>query len=77
VTAAAGPQRSDLVVAASVLTVAVLFRPLRNRLRVGVDRRFNRTGYQARRAAETFTRGLRDEVDLETIHRELLRTGWS
>ena len=66
-----GEEGGDLVVAASVLAVVALFRPVRSRVQAVVDRRFNRTGYQARRAVDAFVEGLRDEVDLGAIERDL------
>ena len=69
-----GEQGGDLVVAASVLAVVALFRPVRSRVQRAVDRRFNRTGYQARRAVDAFTEGLREEVDARAIQRDLVAT---
>jgi hypothetical protein len=69
-----GEQGGDLVVAASVLGVAALFRPVRSRVQTAVDRRFNRTGYQARQAVDAFTEGLREEVDARAIQRDLVAT---
>ncbi len=74
VTAVTGAQDSDLVVAASTLLAAGLFRPVGSRVQAVVDRRFNRTGYDARQAVETFARNVRDEVDLDRIRRETEQT---
>ena len=65
----AGGEGGDLAVAVAVLTVVALFRPVRTRLLGAVDRRFNRTGYDARLAVEAFAQEIRDEVELGAIRR--------
>jgi hypothetical protein len=69
-----GQAGSDLVVAVSVLAVATLFRPLHRRVHATVDRRFNRTGHEARVAVEAFSQGLRDQVELGAVRRHLAAT---
>jgi hypothetical protein len=65
---------SSLSVAASTLLVAGAFNPLRMRLQLRVDRRFNRSAHDAERAVAAFHARLRDHVQLEALREDLLST---
>ena len=60
-----------IAVAASTLVVFALFQPLRRRLQRAMDRRFNRSRYDAQRTIDTFAARLRDEVDSDRLSAEL------
>jgi hypothetical protein len=60
-------RQSTLFVAGSTLAVAALFTPLRRRVMKWVDRRFNRSAYDAQRVTEGFAARLRDQVDADRL----------
>lgn len=61
------PDRSQLAVAASTLGAAALFNPLRRLVLTRVDRRFNRSRYDAEKVMDRFAGSLRDRVDSDGI----------
>ena len=61
------PPGSELRVAASTLVVAALFNPVRRNVQRVVDRRFNRSHYDAVRVGTEFARTVQDEMDTDRI----------
>jgi hypothetical protein len=62
---------SPVAVAASTLAAAALFNPLRQRVQRVVDRRFNRTRYNADRTVAAFAAGLKDATDVTAVREDL------
>lgn len=61
------PSENELAVATSTLGAAALFSPIRRGVKMRVDRRFNRTRYDAERVYQDFVDGLRERVDLDVV----------
>jgi hypothetical protein len=65
------PFRTPVAVAVATLAAAALFNPLRRRVQRTVDRRFNRSRYDAEAVIAEFTVRLRGTVDLDAVRDDL------
>jgi hypothetical protein len=65
-------QGESLAVAASTLLVLVLFGPVRRRAQSAIDRRFDRSHYDASQTVEALAARLRDDVDLVRVEAHVL-----
>ena len=63
---------SSVAVAVATLTAAALFSPLRLRFQRVVDRRFNRSRYDAEETTTAFAGRLKEAVDLDSVHDDLV-----
>jgi hypothetical protein len=68
------PVKGSVAVAVATLIIAALFNPLRKRVQHAVDRRFNRSRYDAEAVVATFTARMRRTIDLGTIQDDLVGT---
>ena len=66
------PIESQFGVVVSTLVVAALFNPLRRRVQSVVERRFNRSKYDAQRVLDELSIQLREDVDLDPMLTALL-----
>jgi MFS family permease len=62
---------ASVAVAVATLAAAAMFNPVRRRVQHRVDRRFNRTRYDADETLAAFAARLKDAVDLDTVRLEL------
>jgi hypothetical protein len=61
-----------IAVAGSTLAAAALFQPLRRRVQRQVDRRFDRSLYDASHTVHALTARLRDDVDIDRVQADVL-----
>jgi hypothetical protein len=65
------PLEGDLPVAATTLGVAALFNPIRRRVQSWIDRRFDRSRYDAEQIVMRFSSRLRDQVSIHVVETDV------
>lgn len=65
-------EESPLAVAGATLAVAASFNPLRRRIQTSVDRRFDRSRYDAQREVDRFAERLRELVQVDDLSDAML-----
>jgi hypothetical protein len=65
------PLEGDLPVAATTLGVAALFNPIRRRVQSWIDRRFDRSRYDAEQIVMRFSSRLRDQVSIDVVETDV------
>lgn len=65
-------QAQSLSVAGATLLVLALFGPLRRRAQSAIDRRFDRSNYDASMTVQALTARLRDDVDIDRVQTDVL-----
>jgi hypothetical protein len=68
------PRHDSVTVAGSTLVAAALFNPVRRRVQHRVDRRFNRSRYDAELMAAAFAARLQDATDPDAVRADLAAT---
>jgi len=66
------PEAGSLAVAASTMASVAVFSPLRRRVQLSVDRRFNRARYDSERETAAFASRLRSSSDFDVVTRGLV-----
>ena len=64
---------NSLAVVASTILVATLFQPVRRRVQQAMDRRFNRSRYDAAETVAHLAERIRGEVDLAGLSSDVVR----